>query len=80
MFVINNTTVPIFHRRHERFEAELSSDQASLSLLHMVNLVSKSNREASVTHNDGILSALRSQYQATAYRIIEDAGNVLCTA
>ena len=80
MFVINNTTVPIFHRRQERFEAELSSDQASLSHLHLVNLVSKSNREASVTHDNGILSALRSQYQATAYRILESTGNVLCNA
>jgi hypothetical protein len=80
MFVINNTTVPIFHRRHERFEAELSSDQASLSLLHMVNLVSKSNREASVTHDGGILSTLRSQYQATVHRTMESSGNVLCNA
>ena len=80
MFVINNTTVPIYHRRHDRFEAELSTDQASLSYLHMVNLVSKSNREASVTHDDGILSALHSQYRATACRIIESTCNVLCAA
>jgi hypothetical protein len=80
MFVINNTTVPIYHRRHDRFEAELSTGQASLSYLHMVNLVSKSNREASVTHDDGILSTLHSRYQATACRIIESTCNVLCAA